>query len=85
MFIRSISRKAESDSTELEPTKRQVAASGIRGTATKTAKYHTRASLDLIRTDILNSHVKRHGRQKGHWKLNKEENEQIILRFQKKS
>ena len=24
-------------------------------------------------------------RQKGHWKLNKEENEQIILRFQKKS
>ena len=24
-----------------------------------------------------NSHVKRHGRQKGHWKLNKEENEQV--------
>ena len=24
-------------------------------------------------------------RQKGHWKLNKKENEQIILRFQKKS
>jgi len=39
----------------------------------KAAEYHTRASLDLVRTDILNSCIKRYGRQKGHWKLNKEE------------